>query len=254
MTSPSQILAKKRELDALKKSMLPGGLENLEHVHHIDITYTSNAIEGNTLTAGETALVLEKGIAVGGKSLEHHIQALDHARALQTAGEMGKADNERMDSRRISRTDIELFHLLLHRRTRWMEENFVNRDGNTEPCLSHHAPQSFKEFATWLRDLPDTPETAIAAHNRLLELRPFSVGNERTARLLMNFVLMRAGYPPVAIRPEDNPGYSAAIKTKGNQAVIEGIVLRRLEEALDLYLNAAKRTPAAANPKTDREP
>ncbi|TGV65914.1 Fic family protein, partial [Mesorhizobium sp. M00.F.Ca.ET.158.01.1.1] len=82
MTAAAKISGKKRQLDALKRRVRPGALEGLEHSQRIDITYTSNAIEGNTLTAGETALVLEKGITISGKPLKDHLEAIDHARAL----------------------------------------------------------------------------------------------------------------------------------------------------------------------------
>jgi hypothetical protein len=54
------------------------------------------------------------------------------------------------------------------------------------------------DFAGWLAAAPDTPETAITAHRRLVEIDPFNDGNGRTARLLMNLVLIRGSYPPVA--------------------------------------------------------
>jgi hypothetical protein len=82
MTAARTVADKRRKLHALRKRIRPGGLEGLESSQRIDITYTSNAIEGNTLTAGETALVLEKGITVSGKPLKDHLEAIDHARAL----------------------------------------------------------------------------------------------------------------------------------------------------------------------------
>ena len=90
MTLADAVLAKKRQLDALKKSLRPGGLDNLDHSQRVDITYTSNAIEGNTLTAGETALVLEKGITVSGKPLKDHLEAIDHAKALDWVLEIAR--------------------------------------------------------------------------------------------------------------------------------------------------------------------
>jgi Fic family protein len=60
------VAAKKAELDRLRPRA-PGGLSNLEHSHDLELTYTSNAIEGNTLTAAETTLVVEQGITIAGK-------------------------------------------------------------------------------------------------------------------------------------------------------------------------------------------
>ena len=56
------------------------------------------------------------------------------------------------------------------------------------------------DFAAWLRAAPATPETAFTAHRRLVDIHPFNDGNGRTARLLMNLVLIKGGFPPVAVR------------------------------------------------------
>ena len=64
----------KAELDRLV-ARAPGGLRNFHHVQDLELTYTSNAIEGNTLTAAETTLVVEKGITIGGKPLKDHLEA-----------------------------------------------------------------------------------------------------------------------------------------------------------------------------------
>jgi Fic family protein len=52
------------------------------HFHDLELTYTSNAIEGNTLDAAETVLVIEQGITIGGKPLKDHIEAIDHHEAI----------------------------------------------------------------------------------------------------------------------------------------------------------------------------
>jgi Fic family protein len=58
------------------------------------------------------------------------------------------------------------------------------------------------DFAAWFAQASDTPETAFTAHRRLVDIHPFNDGNGRTARLLMNLILIRGGYPPVAVRPD----------------------------------------------------
>ena len=71
----------KAELDRLRPQA-PHGLDNLNRSHDIELTYTSNAIEGNTLTAAETRMVIEHGITIGGKPLKDHLEAVDHFEAL----------------------------------------------------------------------------------------------------------------------------------------------------------------------------
>src|SRR5690348_1868885 len=80
-TLRASIATRKAELDRLRAAV-PEGLSNLEHVHDLELTYTSNAIEGNTLTAVETTLVIEQGITIGGKPLKDHLEAIDHHEAI----------------------------------------------------------------------------------------------------------------------------------------------------------------------------
>src|ERR1700683_2596288 len=77
----SAIAAKKQRLDKLRP-LSAAALAKLEHYYDIEITYASNAIEGNTLSAVETTLVIEKGITIGGKPLQDHLEALDHYDAM----------------------------------------------------------------------------------------------------------------------------------------------------------------------------
>src|SRR5580704_3374263 len=76
-----RIAAKKARLDALRP-LSAGALAQLRHYYDVELTYTSNAIEGNTLTYRETAEVIEHGITVGGKALKDHLEAIDHYQAV----------------------------------------------------------------------------------------------------------------------------------------------------------------------------
>src|ERR1700728_2873572 len=72
---------KKAQLDR-QRPLSPDALKNLEHAHDLELTYTSNAIEGNALTQIETNLVIEQGITIGGKRLKDHLEAIDHYEAI----------------------------------------------------------------------------------------------------------------------------------------------------------------------------
>ncbi|MFM8717894.1 MAG: Fic family protein, partial [Spartobacteria bacterium] len=81
---------KKRRLDE-SRPLPPEVLKNLEQWFLIELTYTSNALEGNTLTRLETAVVVEKGLTVGGKSLAEHLEATNHAAALRKVMEIARS-------------------------------------------------------------------------------------------------------------------------------------------------------------------
>jgi len=245
MKIADEVVEKKRKLDALKAKIRPGALDNLDSVQRIDITYTSNAIEGNTLTAGETALVIEKGITVSGKPLKDHLEAVDHARALDWVIEIG------MQGRvPLRETDIRTLHQLVVAKSkpeiagRYADTvRFVNTSAGAHHFPSHvDVPTLMKDFTDWLAEADDTPEIAFEAHRRLVGIHPFNDGNGRTARLLMNLILIRGGYPPIAIRPEDRPEYTNALEAGqagGDYGAFHDLLYRRLDHTLDQYIAAA---------------
>src|ERR1700688_1764432 len=83
--------AQKAELDKLRVRV-PKGLTNFDHSRDLELTYTSNAIEGNTLTAAETTLVIEQGITVAGKPLKDHLEAIDHYDAIRYVRELARRE------------------------------------------------------------------------------------------------------------------------------------------------------------------
>jgi Fic family protein len=96
-------------------------------------------------------------------------------------------------------------------------------------------PDLMREFGTWLERAPATPEAAFDAHFRLTAIHPFSDGNGRTARLLMNLLLLRAGYVPMAVRPEDRRQYLDALE-RGSLADDLGPFQRFMHKRLDATL------------------
>ena len=109
---------------------------------------------------------------------------------------------------------------------------------------SSEVPASMGGFVRWLRDAAAGPEAAFAAHRELAGIHPFDDGNGRTARLLMNLVLIRGGYPPVAVRPLDRPAYIAALQQaqagRGTEA-FDRLLYERLDETLDEYVSDLSR-------------
>src|ERR1700735_5398701 len=99
----ASIAAKKQQLDKLRP-LSREALANLEHYYDIELTWTSNAIEGNTLSAVETTLVIEKGITIGGKPLKDHLEALDHYDAIRYVRELGRQET------RLTERDVRSLH------------------------------------------------------------------------------------------------------------------------------------------------
>lgn len=260
MTLAATVLRKKQQLDAMRADIRIDAFAPLDHSQRLDITYTSNAIEGNTLTAGETALVIEKGITVAGKPLRDHLEAIDHAAALEWVLDIASRSEAP-----IREADVRTLHSLVVAKSqpkvagRYAD---LPRYVNTERGLFEfppplEVPVMMRDFAAWLGAAEPVPATAFEAHRRLVAIHPFSDGNGRTARLLMNLVLARAGYPPIAVRPEDRPAYIAALEAdqsgRGHE-LFDSLLYRRLDQTLDMYLDAArvaKSAKAAISPEED---
>jgi Fic family protein len=248
----ASISAKKAELDRLR-IRVPNGLTNLDHARDLELTYTSNAIEGNTLTAAETTLVIEHGITVAGKPLKDHLEAIDHYDAICYVRELARQATPltEMDIRNVHR-------LVVLRSCPDIAGSYADQGRYVVMDTGRHAfpspaevPALMGDFAAWLRHAPDTPETSVRAHRDLVDIHPFNDGNGRTARLLMNLILIRGGYPPVAVRPADRPAYIRSLQIhQAGQGSTEfaALLYQRLDAALDESLAAVREAfPSTAD-------
>jgi Fic family protein len=94
------------------------------------------------------------------------------------------------------------------------------------------------DFAASLAGTEAGPREAFAAHRRLVDIHRFDDGNGRTARLLMNLILIQAGYPPVAIRPVDRVAYLEALTDEAAPGALDSFLLEPLDLTMDGYLTA----------------
>jgi len=236
------VAAKKQRLDGLRPPSAEA-LRNLEHYYDVEITYTSNAIEGNTLGPVETTLVIEKGITIGGKPLKDHLEALDHYEAMRYVRELAR------EHAPLTESDVRNLHRLVMQRSRpdiagqYADlARFVRSEtGRHDFPSPAEIPSLMGDFSGWLRLAPANPASAFTAHRRLVDIHPFNDGNGRVARLLMNLLLIRRGYPPMAVRPEDGAAYSDALQEfqagRGSEA-FDTLLYQRLDATLEEYLKA----------------
>lgn len=243
---------KKEVLDSYRP--LPDVLvRNLDDWFRVELTYTSNAIEGNTLTRRETALVVEKGITVGGKSLVEHLEATNHAEALDWV----KTQIKRKPSS-ITEKDIMHIHDVILRGIDDENAGYYRsvpvRISGSEVVLPNplKVPDLMKEFVSWLKKEKKLHpiELAAEAHYRLVTIHPFSDGNGRTARLLMNMILLMSGYPTAIIRKADRLVYISSLERAqlgGAKDDYYQIIMKAVNRSLDIYIKALEGQQESSN-------
>lgn len=228
----------KAKLDALRP--LPAGtIAALDRWFDVELTYTSNALEGNTLTRSETAIVLEKGITVSGKPLRDHLEAVGHRDALGYMRELARADEpvREPDIRNLQR--LVLAQVMPEEAGKYSSHERTITGSSAILPSPPEIPGRMQAFAAWLAVAPAAPETAFDAHERLVSIHPFSDGNGRTARLLMNLLLLRQGYPPLVILPEQRSEYHdrlEAVRTEDDAAGLHGFMYGCLVASLERTL------------------
>lgn len=236
------IQEKKKRLEK-SKPLSKAFIANMNEWLKIELTYTSNAIEGNTLTRQETAQIVEKGITVKGKSIAEHLEAINHAKAYQYIQELNLQSIKEINQRTI----LNIHSLILkdiNTNDAGIYRNIPVRIAGSTVILPNplKVPGLIREFIDWLHASKDNMvKIAIDAHFRLVTIHPFVDGNGRTARLLMNLILITAGYPPAIINKEDRKEYIDSIEKgqlSNNLADYYAFMFKAVDNSMDVYLNA----------------
>ena len=215
--------------------------KNLDDWFQVELTYTSNALEGNTLTRQETAQVIEKGITIGGKSLREHLEATNHAKAWNWI-----LQNQETP---ITEESIQKIHSLIlagidDPNAGHYRQVPVRISGSTVILPNYlKVPALMTEFNTWLTSHPQDHPVQIAAeaHYQLVTIHPFIDGNGRTGRLLMNAILHANGYPPAIIKPEERITYINSLEQAqlgGSKEPFHTLVQESVNRSLDIYLES----------------
>ncbi len=239
------------KLKILKKARpFPPHLVNkLREQFSIEMNYNSNAIEGNTLTLRETALVLQQGITVKGKSLKDHLEVKNQARAINYLYDI-------VDSKKdipFSETLIRNIHTLIVQNIDGVEAGLY-RTYDVRITGAKHTPPSGFDVPLQMHDLIswykknknklDIITLATEMKHRFVAIHPFGDGNGRTSRILLNLILMKFGYPIVVILKNDRTKYYKAL-AKADKGKIDDLVFfiaQAVERSLDLYIRAIQNS------------
>lgn len=207
----------------------------------IDFVHTTARIEGNTLSLKETGLVLEEDATIPGKPLSEHLEVVDIAEAFDLM----------VASVRSGKPLSEDLVLAIHRTAsahlddcepgayRW-DQRYIASSSILPPPPAR-VERLVKDLLTW-SDQAEGPEVQKAALFHLVfeDIHPFQDGNGRTGRILLNFMLMHAGYPPISLKADEAgiAAYYRAIESftrdvegRDGSAMVD-IVAHRLEDSI----------------------
>ena len=233
-------LKKLNELRPISSTMLLKLKERFE----IEMTYNSNAIEGNTLTLKETYWVIQQGITVKGKPLKDHLEAKNHQEALNYLYELIERGSTHTISERMIR---ELHTLVIQEINKEIAGNY--RDIDVFITGTKHVPPSALEVPSQMRALIawaktnysklDVVEFAAMFHHKFVHIHPFQDGNGRVGRLLMNIFLMQYGFPLTIIQKNDRQKYYRvlAVADTGNYKPLIQFVAQTILRSLNIYLD-----------------
>jgi Fic family protein len=238
----TRLTQKKARLDHLRP--LPAAaIARLAENLNIEWIFNSNAIEGSTLTLHETQLILEQGITIGGKSLREHFEVINHRDAIKYVETLARGDEP------ISPFHVRQIHQLVLARIDDENAGQYRRTNVRIGGAAHLPPEAFRvasemeAWSVWLNttasELHPVDRAALAQH-KLAAIHPFIDGNGRTARLVMNLLLLRDGYPPTIILRANRAQYYrvlAQADRNKNKALVN-LVGRAVERSLNLYLDA----------------
>ncbi len=243
-----------KKLDSLKarldscRPLHPAILSNLHEDLVLRWTYHSNAIEGNTLTLQETKVALE-GITIGGKLLREHFEAINHKDAILFMEALAQNNEE------LSEHSIKQIHSLILKNIDDPNSGVYRTINVIISGAEHKPPQGFevparmehfiKEYQV-KKEILHPVELASFVHIEFVGIHPFVDGNGRTARLLMNLELIKAGFPPVIIPVENRLEYYRALDrahTQGDDSLFLALLETVVEKSFAPYFYALGEGP-----------
>lgn len=239
-----ELLCQKREQLSLFCEQLPKEvLQSFDKSFEIEYTHNSTAIEGNTLSLIQTKAVLEDGISVGGKTLREIYEVVNHNKAF---GFVKKclAEGKVLDERIIKDIHALLMENIL---TGGIYRNVEVRISGArhKPPVPSEMYQQIKNFYVDMSYKPKENAIEFAAwtHAEFVKIHPFTDGNGRTSRMIMNYQLMASGFLPVSIAKENRLEYFEALEAyavEGDLKPFADMIAGLEEQRMDEYLGIAR--------------
>ncbi len=235
-------IAKLKSLLDGKRPLSKSAVDRLYKDFSIEFTYNSNAIEGSTITHNETYRIIAGGITVDGKSFKEHLdtynlyEAIIYVRDLVNEGKI-------LDEKLIKELHTIVLNNDIEHKGRYRRE--IVSVGTHKPVEPYHVPslmeKLIEKYNKWILSSRDIVEIITEFHANFEHIHPFFNGNGRTGRLIINYELIKAGYPPIDIKFSDRNRYYKALNefdNTGDISKLQELVEERMIDSLQHHLNA----------------
>ncbi len=211
-------------------------LAEIKKYYRVGLTWSSNALEGNSLTISETKVLLEDGLTVAGHPLREIYEAVGHGEAYDYMFGLTR-------ERKITVGDIAAMHRLFYRSIDekqaglWRDRSVVVTGTEYRFPAPKELDALMKEFGLWIASERNSfHPVAFAAmlHLKLVSVHPFIDGNGRVARLLTNLALIQDGYMLMTVPPILRAEYLAAVRSyqqSGNSNAFVLFIAERVRES-----------------------
>ncbi|KKQ32646.1 MAG: Filamentation induced by cAMP protein Fic [candidate division TM6 bacterium GW2011_GWF2_37_49] len=189
-------------------------VDNLKEYFRIGLTYTSNAMEGNSLTETETKIILEDGLTVAGKPVRDHLEALGHSQAYDLLYKLAK-NNEIKEQDILKLHKLFYYHIDIKNAGKYRKQQVFITGTEFVPPAPKLVPELMKKLINsmiLMRQELHPIEFAAVLHKELVSIHPFVDGNGRAARLIMNLALLQQSYVVTIIPPILRTDYISLLK------------------------------------------
>ncbi len=192
-----------KELLLKERPLNDFNLKQIKDYYRVGLTYSSNALEGNSITLSETKVILEDGLTISGKPIKDFYETIGHANAYDFMFSI-------INSININEEIIKKLHYLFYNKIdntnagKYRKENVIITGSNYSVVDYKLIEKEIKEFEFWCQNERENYHPVVFSalvHKKMIFIHPFIDGNGRTARLLMNLALLQKGYELAIIPP-----------------------------------------------------
>ena len=234
-----------KEIDSLQnqidkhRPLSPQVVKQIKEYFRVGFTYSSNALEGNTLTESETKVVLEEGITIGGKPMRDHLEAIGNANAYDYIFTLAKKKD-------ITEADLKRLHKLFYEKIDILHAGVYRKivayiSGSDYPIpLPQQLPDLMLRLSPAMQAMRKKYHPVVfsaIAHKEFVFIHPFVDGNGRVSRLLMNLILLQEDYTIAIIPPDLRKDYIATLElAHENDKPFQEFIALRVRDTQEKYL------------------